>query len=89
MIVEIDNKWRIEVDNYGNHEPLNYRTIEKRNGTKVEEWVKVGKFFPNVGQAIKWIISQEVLLGVDTVQYQEYLDKHKELVDYYGEKIGR
>ena len=89
MIIEIDERWKVTVDTYGNHEPVEFREVENRKTKELSmKWVEHNKYFPNMVQALRYIIDQTVLEKVDVATYREYIEQYKSLIDYFESKLS-
>lgn len=82
MIVQINDKWRVDIDSY-NHklEVFNVggEVIKRKDGNILSKpsWVFVG-FYPNMMQCLRKVVREEALLGVD-VDLEGYLKRLEQL----------
>lgn len=92
----LDEKWLVDIDSM-NHQP--YRWEEERKipkGGNIRDAIPTGNFkwkpqnvyFPNMPQAIRYIIQQELLDNNDVLTYNEYLSQEMDLIDYFSNKLG-
>lgn len=87
-IVLVENLWSITVDQFNNHTPE--RWVQREGGKPIPNsdklskpfagWVSTQKFFPNIGQAAKWIVQQD-MLDKDTILLVDYVQEFEDRVE--------
>jgi hypothetical protein len=93
MIVNVTETFRVNIDNYGNHQPEFFKessVIETGKYTgqmSNAKWVGVGKYYRNIAQAIWWgiengCITDEHEQVVDgSVGVREYLERIEDMIN--------
>lgn len=64
--IQLNNKWRIAIDNNRNHMPEQW--VKREGGRKLpggrvseefEGWEHVGRYFPSMPRAVRWIAEED------------------------------
>lgn len=91
-VMLIEGRYKVVIDTLGNHSLYQYdkggyetaHPITKKVTIKKEGWYGMEKFFPNVRQALSYVIGLEVLEEGDYNDVEGYIKTLREL----GEDIG-
>lgn len=95
MIIQLDDMWQIRIDGFRNHQP--YRIGKKMvkdpvTGDKVDsgelEWKPSAKYYPNMQQALMYVIQENLEEKLDTAAFEEYLTLFKQEIKSYSEVLN-
>ena len=81
-MINVNNKWKFEVDTHNNHQPFEYREVENRKEkTKEFKWVASGKFFCNLGLTLSYMIDCDLREETEgkEINIEEYLDLYQRI----------
>ena len=94
MIININEKYRINVDSNRNHIPERFfpkREVKGRDGQmklKQAEWINFGYYFKNVPLAIDFIVQNEIELQAESeISLDEYLELRTKLQNEYKDTV--
>ena len=94
MIININEKYRINVDSNRNHIPEQFfpkREVKGRDGQmklKEAEWINFGRYYKNVPLAIDFIVQNEIELQAEgEIGLDDYLKLRAKLQQEYKETI--
>ena len=94
MIININDKYRINVDSNRNHIPEQFfpdREVKGRDGQmklKEAEWINFGRYYKNVPLAIDFIVQNEIESQAEgEIGLDEYLELRTKLQQEYEETI--
>ena len=94
MIININNKYRINVDSNRHHIPEQFfpdREVKGRDGQmklKEAEWINFGHYYKNVPLAIDFIVQKEIEFQAEgEISLDEYLKLRTKLQNEYKETV--
>ena len=91
VLIEGTN-WKLTQSSYGDWQPVEYREVHEtikgvKTGKTSWKWKKSEHYFPNPVQALRWIVRQDLVGGVE-VTMDQYIQRWEELMDKYLEGYG-